>query len=93
MSHDVTLRPINKVTLEPTPTVIMKKSDARINYECLSPVVESPTARPKSLTKVKKSKFKRNPVATNSSMAVSTFTSIAPQITLGLNDSVRQFKL
>ena len=57
MSHDVTLRPINKVSLELTPTaVIRKRFDARISYECLSPVVESPTAaRPKSLTKVKKS--------------------------------------
>ena len=53
MSHDVPLKPINKVKLNPSLTEIMKKSDARVNYECLSPVLELSTAKAEALTKDK----------------------------------------
>ena len=46
MSHDVPLKRINKVKLDPSLTGIMKKSDARVNYKCLSPVLERPKEKP-----------------------------------------------
>ena len=46
MSHDVPLKRINKVKLDPSLTGIMKKSDARVNYKCLSPVLERSKEKP-----------------------------------------------
>ena len=91
MSHDVPLKPINKVKLNPSLTEIMKKSDARVNYECLSPVLELSTAKAEALTKDKISQFKRITMTANSTQAVSTLASTTSQITLV--ESVKQSKL